>query len=87
MDDMTYIHPHRFSGDSQVTNFGKKMFALKPVWTVYRESNFGIDGNIDFSNFRFSYIKINPENCDDPIITAYPAYHLKNTRYKDCFDF
>ena len=52
------------------------MFALKPVWEVYRESNFGIDGNIDFSNFRFSYIKINPDNCDEAIIAAYPAYNL-----------
>ena len=63
------------------------MFALKPVWEVYRESNFGIDGNIDFSNFRFSYVKINPDNCDEPIIAAYSAYNLKVSDRVKCFDY
>ena len=51
------------------------------------QSNFGIDGNINFSQFRFSFIQINPGDCDYPIIATYPAIQLHSSQYKECFDF
>ena len=48
MDKMDYIFPHSVTDDTQVVNFAKKMFALLPLWEIVLQSNFGIDGNINF---------------------------------------
>ena len=87
MDKMAYIWPHGSTDDPLVLNFAKKMFALKLLWETVLQSNFGIDGNINFSEFRFSFIQINPGDCDYPIIATYPAINLHSSHPKECFDF
>ena len=63
------------------------MFALLPLWEIVLQSNFGIDGNINFDQFRFSFVQINSDDCDYPIIATYPAIDLYSSHPKECFDF
>ena len=87
IDKMDYIFPHAATDNPQVMNFAKKMFALKPLWETVLQTNYGMDHNINFDQFRFSFIQINQDNCDYAIIATYPAISLHSSHRKECFDF
>ena len=84
---MSYLYPHGDAEVAEVTNFAKKMFALMPLWDTLRETTLGIDGNINFASFRFSFVQINPEGCDYPVIVSYPALEMVHRKPSECFNW
>ena len=54
---------------------------LKPLWIGYLNTQFGIDHNIEFTNFVFGYKYF--KSCGDIVILNYPGMKTQEMEYCD----
>ena len=88
MENLTYSYPVNKAsikkGSFWSEDFARKMYILKPLWIGYLSTCFGIDHNIEFTNFVFGYKHY--RDCRDIVILNYPGMKTEgmNTCGCDC---
>ena len=72
MEEMSYVIPYKTSS-KKTFDFAQKMTSLKKTWIAKHESDMGLDHNIQFDTFAFSFIEKMSDACDNLIRVMYPG--------------
>ena len=87
MKEMSYAIPYETSS-KKTLDFAQKVTSLKNTWIAKHESDMGLDHNIQFDTFAFSFIEKMSDACDNSIVVMYPGQEYPAIdEFESCLDF